>query len=341
MLLALFLLTQSPAQSAPEFGRRLEAIRTELGIPGMAAAIARDGRVVWTQSFGLADVENGKPVTDTTAFHLASLTKAFAAVVLLRLVDSGLVSLDDPISKYGVTLTGSSSDAVKVRHVFSMTSDGPVPGERYQYSGNRYTALERVIRQASGRSFAELARDWIIRPLGLSRTAPNVADSAFRVMGLDEGAYRAAMAKGYNVVEGRVTPGNYPAYFGVSAGMISTPSDVVRFAQALGAGKLLSTRMRELMFTPARTSTGAVLPYAFGCFSQVYRGVRVIWSYGLWNSISALLIHLPERGVSLAVLANADRLSMPYSLGNGTLLNSPVAREFLEAFAWSSQARLP
>ena len=99
--------------------------------------------------------------------------------------------------------------------------------------------------------------------------------------------------------------------------------------------------MRDLMFTPTVTAGGSILPYAFGCFSQEYNGVRVIWSYGLWTAISALLIQVPERGLTFVVLANADRLSADYALGAGRLLDSPVAREFLEAFVFQRTVTLP
>jgi hypothetical protein len=95
------------------------------------------------------------------------------------------------------------------------------------------------------------------------------------------------------------------------------------------------------MFTPTVTSSGSTLPFAFGCFSQEYNGVRVIWSYGYWTAISALLIHVPEIGLTFAVLANADRLSADYALGAGNLLDSPVAQEFLNAFVFHRTVALP
>ncbi len=305
----------------------------------MAAAIGQDGQVAWQHSFGFADLEARLAVADTTTFHLASLTKLFSTVVLLRLVDSGLVSLDEPVSAYGVTIPGSGT--VRVRHLLSMTSSGATPGDRFLYDGDRFALLDAVIAGASGRSFADLATAWIIAPLGISRTAPNVENQAFAFSGLNSTAYRATMAKPYTIQNGKASRSNYPTSFSVSAGMISTAADVVRFAQALDAGTILAGPMRDLMFTPTVTSSGSTLPFAFGCFSQEYNGVRVIWSYGYWTAISALLIHVPELGVTFAVLADADRLSADYALGAGHLLDSPVAQEFLNAFVFHRTVALP
>ena len=67
----------------------------------MAAGIARTGQVVWTKGFGYSDLENRQPVTPDTIFHLASLTKPFAAVVLLQLVEAGPLDLDTPVERFG------------------------------------------------------------------------------------------------------------------------------------------------------------------------------------------------------------------------------------------------
>ena len=305
----------------------------------MSAAIGKNGRVAWSKSFGFADVGAERPPTDTTAYHLALLTKLFGAVVLLRLADSGLVSLDDSVSKFGITLPNDTG--IRVRHLLSMTSGGATPGERFAYNGDRFALLERVIRQASGKTFAELATLWITTPLGMSRTAPNVDTDAFEALRLDAGDYRRTMAKAYSSRAGVVRALTYPRHFSVSAGMISTPSDMVRFAQALDAGTILSAQMRDLMFTPVTTSRGDSLPYALGCFSQQHGGTRVVWAYGLWTSISSLLIHLPERGLTFVILANADRLSADYRLGSGALLDSPVAQEFLNSFVFNPSVSLP
>jgi CubicO group peptidase (beta-lactamase class C family) len=325
------------ATSLADFEHRLDTLRVLLQLPGMSAAIGRNGQVVWTRPFGRADLAADKPVTVETTFHVASLTKLFGAVVLLRLVDSGLVGLDDPVGKYGITL--ASQGTIRVRHLLSMTSGDPTPGERFAYDGDRYALLGAVIQAASGEPFEKLAVDWLVRPLGLSRTAPNVDHAAFAYTNLDPVLYRAGLAKPYVLVNGRLELSAYPKQFSVSAGMISTPSDIVRLVQSLDSGTVLSTRMRDQMFTPARSSTGEILPYGFGCFSQVYRGIRVIWAYGYWTANSALMISVPERGLVFAVLANADRLSAGYRLGAGQLLDSPVAREFLDAFVFEETIR--
>src|SRR5919106_1223465 len=132
---------------------QLESLRQELKIPAYSAAIVKDQKVIWAKGFGSADVENKIPATEHTAYHLASLTKTFASTILMQLVQEGKIKLDDPVSKYGITL--ESAGVIRVRHLLSHTSEGN-PGEQYRYNGNRFAELDKVVQRASGKSFGEL-----------------------------------------------------------------------------------------------------------------------------------------------------------------------------------------
>jgi CubicO group peptidase (beta-lactamase class C family) len=103
--------------------------------------------------FGYADAEAERPATPTTPFHLASLTKPFAATIVMQLVEAGSVDLDDPVTDYGVEL--EANGVIRVRHLLNHTSEG-VPGSEYRYNGGRFAELDRVIYGASGRTFGEL-----------------------------------------------------------------------------------------------------------------------------------------------------------------------------------------
>ena len=149
----------------------LENLRQELKIPAYSAAIVKDQKVIWAKGFGFADLENKIPATEHTPYHLASLTKTFASTILMQLVQEGKIKLDDPVSKYGITL--ASDGVITVRHLLSHTSEGN-PGEQYRYNGNRFAELDKVIDRASGKSFGELLIANILDPLGMNETAPNV-----------------------------------------------------------------------------------------------------------------------------------------------------------------------
>ena len=118
-----------------------------------------------------SDWENKIPATEHTPYHLASLTKTFASTILMQLVQEGKIKLDDPVSKYGITL--ESEGIIRVRHLLSHTSEGN-PGEQYRYNGNRFGELDKVIQGATGKSFGELLIANILDPLGMNETAPNV-----------------------------------------------------------------------------------------------------------------------------------------------------------------------
>ena len=89
----------NPTPGLEGFPFELDALRVQLKIPGMAAAIVQDGQVSWSMGFGQASVEPGRAASGQTPFHLASLTKPFAATILMQLVEEGVLSLDDLINR--------------------------------------------------------------------------------------------------------------------------------------------------------------------------------------------------------------------------------------------------
>jgi CubicO group peptidase (beta-lactamase class C family) len=304
--------TEPPPTDTTELAARLDALRQGYGIPGLAAAISCDGTVRWSAGFGMADVGGGTPAAPETVFHVASITKTFASIVLLQLVAEGSVSLDDPVSDYGIQLPGN----VLVRHLLSHTSDQP-PGTRFRYDGDRYALLDSVVRRADGRSFGDAAVQRVIVPGGLTRTAPSSQASE---------SIRAALAQGYGGGGGTVA---YPTYVGTAAGLLSTVLDLVAYASAINAGQLYPPGSRDLAFTPARTPTGSNLPYGLGWFVDERPAGTVFWHYGSWIGNSSLLILAPEQGAAFALLANSDRLSTPFPLASGALESSSFAEAFL------------
>ena len=192
---------QPSASQIARFETLLETLRQELKIPAYSAAIVKDQKVVWAKGFGYADVENKIPATEHTAYHLASLTKTFASTIVMQLVQEGKIKLDDPVSKYGITL--ESGGVIRVRHLLSHTSEGN-PGEEYRYNGNRFAELDKVIEKATGKSFAELLIANILDPLGMNDTAPNVPSmvSTKSPNAADQAAESEVKAAVMDIIEG-------------------------------------------------------------------------------------------------------------------------------------------
>jgi len=319
----------APARSMAELEERLDALRTQYHIAGMGAAIAKDQSIAWSRGFGLSDIAARRPVSDSTVFHLASLTKPIAATVILQLVDEGKVSLDDPASKYGITL--SAQGTILVRHLLSHTSEG-VPGTHYSYNGNRFGELDSVIARADGRSTAQAIQARIINRLGMFATAPNTASPDFGVTGKSKSDYLAKVATGYTWSAFTFSSTSYPTYFGSAAGLMSTARDYAAFSMALDRDALLAPATKALAFTPTRDAEGRDLPYGLGWFSTLYKGERVIWHYGDWTANSSLIVKVPSRGLAFVLVANTEGLSLPFPLGSGQLASSDFARAFLDAF---------
>lgn len=320
----------APATSIAQFEQHLEQLRASSHIPAITAAITQGQRVAWTKAFGIADLATQRAAADTTVYHLASLTKTFASTVLLQLVEEGKVSLDESVSLYGINIA-TSAGVIRVRHLLSHTSEG-TPGTSFSYNGDRFGLLDSVIARAAGKPFASALQERIVQRIALHRTAPNPQSPFFDVAGLNRDAYAANMARGYTHGGNGYSPTPYPTYFGSAAGLTASALDVAAFSMALDRNALLRPETKALAFAPAVTPRGDTLPHALGWFSTRYKGVRVVWHYGLWTAISSLIIKVPERDLTFVVLGNTDALSQPYRLGAGDLGSSPWAREFLETF---------
>jgi CubicO group peptidase (beta-lactamase class C family) len=318
-----------------QFEAELESLRQEMKIPGMSVAVVRDGKVVWARGFGYADVENHIPATPETPYHLASVTKTFAAVIIMQLVQEGRLSLDDPVSGYGVNLP--EGNKVLVRHLLSHTSEG-TPGQHYQYNGARYGQLSQVVQAATGLSLQELVYERIIQPLGMENTAPSPPASC---AGLSfaptcERVYAALTRLYYLDVNFNPVPGFNVDYFNAGAGLMSTVIDLAKFDAALDANILVTEGTKDLMWTPTVSNSGQKLPYGLGWFTQDYRGMRLIWHTGFSPpSTSALFLKLPEEGLTFIALANTDLLSRNFQAGHGDasdVLNSLLALTFYKRF---------
>lgn len=314
------------ATSIAEFESRLDRLRISARIPGMSAGIVKDGQVIWTKAYGYENIETGKPVTNSTIFHLASLTKTFASTVIMQLVKENKISLNDPVSKYGVVL--NEQDTVRVIHLLTHTSEG-VPGTNYKYNGDRFSRLSTVIQSATGKTFAQHVAERITQPLGLQNTAPgNMILAAMN--GFDTVHLKQNIAQGYN--SNGIDKVIYPTPFSTAAGLISNMNDMLKYASAYDGTLLLDDNLKAKVFSPMISNSGEKFPYGLGWFIQEKEGMKLTWHYGYWVGMSSLIIRVPEKNLSFILMANSDMLSAPYPLGNGDIWVSPYAKEFLRSF---------
>ena len=324
----------APAQSLEEFERVVERIRRDLKIPGLSAAITKHRKIVWAKGFGYSNKERAIQATPQTVYHLASLTKPFAATIIMQLIEENKLTLETPISDYGIQL--DAQGVIRVEHLLSHTSEG-VPGTSYKYNGGRYAYLDGVISGASGRSLCQLLHERILLPLNLTLTTPNPFSPNNC---LQNASILDKLAQGYSPNGQEAMP--LPTLFNSAAGLISNVLDVSTFSIALDNGVLLTQASRESMFTPFVSNSGNELPHGLGWFVDNNETVKIIWHYGYWDSYSALIMKIPERELSFVILANSNRLSSAaQGIGTGEDVNrSVVAQEFLNAFVYGT-AQLP
>ena len=360
-----------PEQELEAFERGLERLAAQHEIPGMSAALVHRREVAWSLGFGHADLEEGIFATPETRYRIASVSKPFAAVLAMQLVEEGKLSLDARMEEFRIHRWFAPDPAryaaqpILVRHVLSHTSEGR-PGEAYSYSGNIYGDLTWVLEEVTGRSYPRLLQERIFDPLGMERSVPGhmrpgdemlpeVARpyrwdgmlhvlAAYQMMDpdpdLDLAGFEPVLRMPAESVAARrqLLEAGFTHLNGVTAaaGIVSTVLDLARFDVALDESRLISAESKERLFTPTVSNDGEVLPYGLGWFVEEIEGLRVIWHYG-WMppAVSALYVKVPEKELTFLLLANNDHLSANIAWTRVGVRASPFARAFFDAFVFS------
>ena len=320
------------------FERYADALRRSMHVPGASGLIIRNGGTVWSKGMGFQDVESRVVATPDTLYDIASLTKTFASLLLLQCVERGTLSLDEPMSRYTTAIPEPNAT---VRHVLTHTSQGS-PGSAYRYDGNRFAALTGVVTACQGKPFRQALADILDRTAMTSSVPGHDLDqpSASLASLFDAptlARYAAAvrrLATPYQTNGQSAARTDFPPRdISASAGLLSSVNDLAKYDAALDANLFISATSQSLAWTNARSSTTSLeLPYGLGWFIQNVNGVRVVWHYGQWSQYSALYIKIPERRLTLILLANSGGLGEAFPLGNGDVMVSPFARAFLGLF---------
>ena len=319
------------------FTRYLESLRIQAGIPGLSAAITSNGHIIWEGGFGFADIEARVAAAPHTPYSIASITKTATSTLLMQCVEEGRLNLDEPIRTYTTTVPDPNAT---VRQVLAMASD-EAAGSAFRYDGDRFLALTPVVEACTGVSYRVALARQILDRAGMSESVPgqdleavtDAALAAFDAATLTR--YRAVLAriaKPY-VVRGRATTlSEYPPKgINASAGLVSTVRDLALYDAAIDAHVLVSSSTQQIAWTPFQLASGREAPYALGWFVQSTVAGRAVWHYGQWPTFSSLILKLPDRGMTLILLANSDGLTSRFPMTSGDVAVSPFARAFLQA----------
>lgn len=328
------------------FLAELETLRIDAGIPGLSVAVLEDQQLLLAAGLGFADLAGGVPATADTPYDIASVTKPLSAVLAMRLVEHGELDLDRPIAEYSDWAdfcAGFSRQPTifarelrcepathTLRHMLSHTVGG-TPGTRFSYNPIVYSWASRPIMAATGTPFSTLFAREILDPTGMEDSARRHRDLPLP----DTLAARLAIPHRLNEA-GAIerSPPRSAQGDGAAGGIISTVLDLARFDAAFDHGELLSTASRAEMTTPTRANDGSPRPYGLGFYVQDFEGQRLLWHSGWWEeAYSALYLKVPERNLTLILLANSEGIWWGNPLDEARVEDSPFARAFLRTFA--------
>ncbi len=298
-----------------------------------AVLIAKDGKPLLTLAVGLANRDFKAPNTIDTKFNLGSMNKMFTAVAVLQLAEQGKLSLDDTLAKHldKSWLAQDILDRVKIRHVLSHTAGlgsyfneifgrtsrshfrvvddyKPLvvgetlafePGTEQRYSNTGMLLAGAVVEKACGSDYFEYVRAHVTGPAGmtgtdcyqLDRVNENLAVGYERVIGPGGTEY-------FNNIFAHVFRG------GPAGGGYSTVTDLLRFDQALRAGKLLKQDSLVAAWTPVQAQHS--FNYGLGFFVEQTPAGRVVGHGGDFAGISAQLSMYLDSGHTVAILSNYD-----------------------------------
>jgi CubicO group peptidase (beta-lactamase class C family) len=328
---------------------RMAALR----VPGVSIAVIHDGKIEWARGFGVTSI-GGPPVTPDTLFQAASISKPVAALAVLRLVQSGKLSLDTDVNEYLKTWTipanpfertkvtirgllthtagltvhgfaGYASDApaptlVQVLNGEKPANSAPIrvdtePGTIWRYSGGGYVVAQQLLQDVTGEPFPKLMNDTVLAPIGMTRST---YEQPLPTNRLAEVAIPYG-GDGQPIAGG---PHVYPEM--AAAGLWTTPSDLARYAievqRALSgtSNRILSAAMARQMLTPGLNNHGLGPVVGGGA-------KRPLFTHGGANAGYRCNLVAYNDGDGVVIMTNGN---------NGGQLASEILRSVAHEYGW-------
>jgi CubicO group peptidase (beta-lactamase class C family) len=303
-------------------------------IPGLQLAVIKNGIIIKTGNYGLANVQDSIPVSDNTVFTINSITKAFTGVAIMQLVEAGKLSLTARISHYVADLPVAWQD-VTIQQLLSHTSGIPdiideetemiaadpeeawtkvmalpmdgKPGEKFIYNQTNYLLLGYVINRLSGMPFQDFITREQLQKAGMRRTAVAGFGATKEVVTHAAAGYRYAKGKLSN------TFFSFPPFLQTAAGMSSTAKEMAQWLIALQSDQLLKKENITAMWIPAKLNNGKTAG-----FSALLNGYAAGWPVverdkhpavaAVGGARSAVFIY-PADNLAIVVLTNLLRSS--------------------------------
>lgn len=276
--------TKTLSPDLPSFSSRVESLRQMADIPGLSFAVVKDQEIILAMGLGYANVEQKILAAADTPYNIASVTKPLAAVVAMRLVEAGILDLDQPIVDYSEWAGFCSGFAEQpsifarglqcdppvhtLRNLLSHTATGN-PGEGFSYNPVLFSWASRPIAEAAGKSFSALMQEYVLDPSDMQNSA-----RVYRDLPLSEKLSKR-LALPYKIsASGEIerAPLPSPQGDGAAGGIISGALDLAKFDIALGSDKLISKESRAKMMSPTISNEDEALPYGLGWYVQNYQG---------------------------------------------------------------------
>lgn len=307
------------------------------GVPGVSIAIIDDGRIVATRAYGLADRQTGADMRVNTLMQAASISKAVSAFGAMRMVERGQLRLDAPVNEKLKSWQVPGTDPTRampitLSHLLSHTGglgvhgfvgyeagqplpsiaqilDGQppannpavrveqAPGFGFRYSGGGYTIAQALMSDVAGRSFPELMRREVLKPIGMR-------DSTFEYPLPSRRMKHAAAGV---TPDGKDVPGKHKVHpESAAAGLWTTPEDLARFAIEVqhavrGESRLLGRNSAERMLRDPGADH-----YALG-FGIVHENGAIYFGHDGWNDGFSSHLLANREGDGIAIMINANQ----------------------------------
>jgi CubicO group peptidase (beta-lactamase class C family) len=305
--------------------RRAEA----LGFSG-GVAVAQNGRVVLRQSYGFADRDQNRPMAPDSIFDIGSVSKQFTAAAILRLEEMGRLSVEDRITRFFPDTPADKRD-ITIHQLLTHSAGFPhdasqrdslltrregvarilraqlrsVPGSAHSYSNAGYTLLAAIVEIASGQGYEPFLREELWLPVGMKDTGnllPRWPQHRY-ALGYNAAGSSAMPPKQWWIDDG-------PSWSVRGAGYIlSTTGDLIRWAEALREGRILTEASRRKLFHPhIRERPGGPAFYGYGwTISSAPDGSCAIAHDGGAGFHEDILWIYPERRVSAVIFTSESR----------------------------------